>query len=147
MMAILSLLGRRESIRRITMGTAVMDKANDWMETIVEKTNEVVDALIDKTTVAVETAYNFVDSVALRVAQELVPIWYRMTPEVRIPVLVVCVSVRFFLASCENGNNVCGLCIPPSAVFRLTQFLVDSLWFRFNSSCTCGLSISSTLLP
>jgi hypothetical protein len=105
-MAGFSLLVRRETIRRIASSGSNPTEGfeNSSLVVMVDGVNAAIDGLsqgfaeacrwaIQATTKAVDDAVRGVDVVALRVAQEISPVWYRMTPQARVTLLGVGVTV------------------------------------------------------
>jgi hypothetical protein len=105
-MAGYSLLVRRETIRRIASSGSIptdilessplavmVDGVNAAIDGITRAFAEACRSAMDTTAKTIDDAVRGVDVVALRVAQEISPVWYRMTPEVRVPLLGVGVTV------------------------------------------------------
>ena len=124
-MAGFSLLVRRETIRRIASSgsnpaesfenssvAVILDAVNAAIDRMSQGFAEVCQLAIETTTKTIDDAVRGVDVVALRVAQEISPVWYRMTPEARVSLLGIGVTVSPYFcraalqATVSGGLNV-----------------------------------------
>jgi hypothetical protein len=143
-MAGFSLLVRRETIRRIaSSGSTSPSEGFDSssLAVMVDGVNAAVDRMsqgfaegcgwtIDATTKIFHNAVRSMDVVALRVAQEILPVWYRMTPEVRVPLLGVGVTVSpswCRAAGCLDVTTISASLLAFIRIFSLGSFICATL--------------------
>jgi hypothetical protein len=78
----------------------LMDRLHGALRWARETSSEAYETICGASAWGANGALAWVDSLGLRVARDLVlPIWYRLTPEVRMPLLLVSVSVSEPLCS------------------------------------------------